>query len=96
MTEQPLTALIVPQGKVLDFIDGRLRNETPEEYVRQEIEKSLVREYHYSREQIAVEFRVKLGRSSKRADIVIFPEGAPHEQEHVWAIIECKSSKVPA
>ena len=89
-----LTAYIVPQGKVLDFIDGRPRNETPEEYVRQEFEKSLVREYHYLPDEIAVEFRVKLGRSSKRADLVIFPEDAPHEQEHVWAVIECKSHKV--
>ena len=96
MTDSPVAALIVPQGKTLDFIDGRLRKETPEEYVRQEIEKSLVREYHYSRDEIAVEFRVKLGRSSKRADLVIFPEDAPHQQEHVQTIIECKSPKVPA
>ena len=94
MVEPPITAFIVPQGKILDFIDNSLRNETPEEYVRQEFEKSLVREYHYLREDISVEFRVKLGRSSKRADLVIFPEGAPHEQEHVWAIIECKSPSV--
>jgi type I restriction enzyme M protein len=39
-------AIIIQQGKVLDFIDGKTqRNETPEEYVRQEIAKSLVREY---------------------------------------------------
>lgn len=94
MDEQQVTALIVPQGKILDFIDNTLRNETPEEYVRQEIEKSLVREYRYSREEIAVEFRVKLGSSSKRADIVVFPEDAPHKQEHVWAIIECKGPDV--
>ena len=94
MAKPPITATIVPQGKILDFIDGRLRNETPEEYVRQEFEKSLVREYHYLRDDIAVEFRVKLGRASKRADLVIFPEGAPHKQEHAWAIIECKSPNV--
>lgn len=39
-----VVAFIVPQGKIVDFIDGALRNETPEEYVRQEIEKSLVRQ----------------------------------------------------
>ncbi len=94
MAIKPVTALIVPQGKILDFIDGKLRNETPEEYVRQEIEKSLVREYRYSREEVGVEFRVKLGRASKRADLAIFPEDAPHEQEHAWAIIECKSPDV--
>jgi hypothetical protein len=39
-------AVVVQQGKLLDFIDRTTqRNETPEEYVRQEIAKSLVREY---------------------------------------------------
>ena len=47
MADPEITAFIVPHGKVLDFIDGTIRNETPEEYVRQEIEKSLVREYLY-------------------------------------------------
>ncbi len=94
MASKQVTALIVPQGKILDFIDNKLRKETPEEYVRQEIEKSLVREYHYPREEIAVEFRVKLGRSSKRADLAIFPEGEPHKQEHIWAIVECKAADI--
>ena len=87
--------VLVPQGKVLDFIDETIRKETSEEYVRQEIEKSLIREYRYRRDQIAVEFRVKLGRASKRADLTIFPEDAPHKQEHAWAIIECKAPTVP-
>lgn len=89
-----VSAILVPQGKILDFIDGTIRNETLEEYVRQEIEKSLVREYHYSREDIAVEHQIKLGTAKKRADLIIFPEGAPHSQEHAWTIIECKSPKV--
>lgn len=89
-----VTAIIVPQGKLLDFIDGKIRNETPEEYVRQEIEKSLVREYRYGKEEMAIEFRLALGRATKRADIVIFPEGAAAKQEHVWAVIECKSADV--
>src|SRR6185312_9214087 len=86
-----VVALIVPQGKVVDFIDGMLRNETPEEYVRQEIEKSLVREYKYPREEIGVEFKIKIGVQRKRADLVVFPEGAPRHQENIWAIIECKA-----
>lgn len=88
-------AVLVPQGKILDFIDETIRKETPEEYVRQEIEKSLIREYRYVRDEIAVEFGVKLGTARKRADLVIFPEGAPHKQEHAWAIIECKAPSVP-
>ena len=34
--------LIIPNGKILDFLDEVLRKDTPEEYVRQQIEKSLV------------------------------------------------------
>ena len=90
------TDRLVPQGKLLDYIDGKLRKETPEEYVRQETAKSLVKEYRYPRSEIAVEFRVKLGSSSKKADLVVFQEGAPHEQEHARVIIECKSPKIPA
>lgn len=91
-----LTPRLVPQGKLLDYIDGKLRKETPEEYVRQEIAKSLVKEYRYSRSQIAVEFRVKLGSSRRAADLVVFPDDAPHRQEHAIAVIECKSPKIPA
>lgn len=94
MSLPAVTALIVPQGKVLDFIDNTLRSETPEEYVRQEIEKSLVREYEYPRHDIAVEYRVKMGSSSKRADLVIFAETSARKQEDVWAIIECKQAKI--
>ena len=94
MMTNDLMPRLVPQGKLLDYIDGKLRKETPEEYVRQEIAKSLVKEYRYPRYEIAVEFRVKLGSSSKAADLVVFQEGAPHKQEHAWAIIECKSPKI--
>ena len=89
------TAIIVAQGKVLDFIDGTTqREETAEEYVRQEIAKSLVREYEYSKRDIAVEFKVKLGSSSKRADLVVFPAGSDHAQESAWLIVECKKQDV--
>jgi type I restriction enzyme M protein len=67
-------AIIVQQGKVLDFIDGKTqRPETPEEYVRQEIAKSLVREYLYEKTDIEVEFTVRVGSRKPRADLVVFP-----------------------
>jgi type I restriction enzyme M protein len=89
------TAIIVQQGRVLDFIDGTTqREETPEEYVRQEIAKSLVREYGYAKSDIAAEFKVKLGSSSKRADLVVFPDKAEHTQENAWLIVECKKRDV--
>ncbi len=64
-------AIIIQQGKVLDFIDGvTQRNETPEEYVRQEIAKSLVREYRYEKTYIEVEFTVRVDEDKDwRADL---------------------------
>ncbi len=90
-------AVIVQQGKLLDFIDGiTQRKETPEEYVRQEIAKSLVREYGYSKQEIAVEFVLRLGSRKPRADLVAFGEGDAHQQDRAQIIIECKSQKVKA
>jgi len=87
--------VIVQQGKILDFIDGLTqRNETPEEYVRQEIAKSLVREYDYAKADVAVEFTLRLGSQKPRADLVIFDEGDDHKQDRARIIIECKSQKV--
>jgi type I restriction enzyme M protein len=90
-----IPAVIVQQGRLLDFIDGATqREETPEEYVRQEIAKSLVREYGYSKRDIAVEFPLKVGSRKPRADLVIFPEGAEHAQQDASIIVECKSHSV--
>jgi type I restriction enzyme M protein len=95
MTTQTVAAIIVEQGKVLDFIDGTTqRRETPEEYVRQEIAKSIVREYGYSKADIEVEFTLRVGSRKPRADIVIFPPGAKHTQENAFAILECKAPTV--
>lgn len=89
------TAVIVQQGKVLDFIDGHTqREETPEEYVRQEIAKSLVREYGYNRRDIAVEFTLRLGTRRPRADLIIYAEGVEHAQERAFIIVECKSKTI--
>jgi type I restriction enzyme M protein len=91
---QNVSLLPVPRGKVIDFVDGKLRGDTPEEYVRQEMEKSLVREYRYLRAEIAVEFKIKMGILNKRVDLAVFPEGTPQKQEHIWAIVECKAPDI--
>lgn len=98
MTFQPKPfAVIVQQGKVLDFIDGQTqREETPEEYVRQEIAKSLVREYGYPKKDIAVEFVLRVGSRKPRADLVIFAADADHGQENAYIVVECKAQTVKA
>lgn len=90
-----LGPIIVQQGKLLDFIDGfTQRDETPEEYVRQEIAKSLVREYGYAKPDIGVEFTLRLGSRKPRADLVVFFDGAEHKQEQAYVIVECKAQSV--
>ena len=84
----------LPDGKILDYIDGKLRNDTPEEYVRQNIERRLVMELGFMPEQIAIEFPIKMGSSKRRVDIVVFEKGAEHTQENVWIVIECKRDSV--
>lgn len=91
----PPTGVIVQQGKVLDYIDGvTQRRETPEEYVRQEIAKSLVREYGYGKAEIGVEFTLRLGSRRPRADLVVFPQGDSHHQDNAFVVVECKSQKI--
>lgn len=90
----PLDITTIPDGKIKDFIDDKLRNDTPEEYVRQNIERRLVLELDYAPERIAVEFPIKIGSSRKRVDLAIFPEGKEHNQDNIEVIIECKRDSI--
>lgn len=92
-----IKTIIVPEGKISDYIDGKFRNDTPEEYVRQTIERRLVNEHKYDRGQISVEYTIQLGSSKKRADLVIFSDTKVEKtQENIKIIIECKSENVEA
>ena len=85
----------VPDGYIRDYVDGTFRKDTPEEYVRQTIEKRLINEHKYKREQIKIEFSVKSGSRRRQVDIVVFPKDSPQmTQEQVWLIVECKEEKV--
>lgn len=72
--------ILIPEGKIRDYIDGTIRVDTPEEYVRQTVEKRLINEHKYSKQQIKIEYGIQMGSSKKRADIVIFPEGLTEEE----------------
>jgi type I restriction enzyme M protein len=87
--------IVIPDGKICDYIDGKFRNDTPEEYVRQNIEKRLVNEHKYPKARIAVEFTIRVGSRKPRADIVIFSPHVPQRlQENIHVIIECKKESV--
>lgn len=84
----------VPDGKVADFLTGKFVNDTPEEYVRQNIEKALVRQYKYAPADCAPEFTIRVGSSRKRADIVVFDKGADHTQSNAYILVETKRADV--
>lgn len=84
----------VPDGKVADFLTGKFVNDTPEEYVRQNIEKALVRQYKYAPGDCVPEFPIKVGSARKRVDIVVFGKGDAHTQANAYILIETKRADV--
>lgn len=85
--------IAIPEGKILDFLTKKLVNDNPEEYVRQNIEKALVRQYKYPITDCEPEFSIKVGSSSKRVDVVVFEQGSHHKQENAYILIETKKPK---
>ena len=98
MSENSNIIVIIPEGKVKDYIDGTIRQDTLEEYVRQTVEKRLINEHKYAKEQVKIEYGVQMGASKKRADIVVFSKDSSKEnmkdQHNVWMVIECKKEAV--
>ena len=84
------SVVTIPDGKISDFIDYKIRNDTPEEYVRQSVERRLVLELGYRRDQIPVEFPITMGIQRKRVDLAVFREGTDHIQDNIIIIVECK------
>lgn len=89
-----MTTELIPAGKLRCVITDKLRPDTPEEHVRQRISRSLVEDYGYNKADIEIEYSVNLGRAKKRVDIAIFPSTAPHKQENIKIIVECKREEI--
>lgn len=85
---------LIPPGKVLCFITGLLRKDTPEENVRQRWARTLVDEYGYSKEDVGVEVTIAMGRARKRCDLAIFKHGAEHNQDNIVIAIEVKRDDI--
>lgn len=85
---------LIPPGNLRCFITGKLRKDTPEENIRQRWVRSLVEEYGYSKQDIMLEFPIRMGTAKKRADIVIFKTGANRVQEEITIIVEVKRDEI--
>ena len=86
-TEKPET----PEGKIVDFIDGKLRSDSETEQVRQDFERTLIEEYRYDRGDIGVDVRVKVQDGSrtaqKKASLIVFQPGADEKDENAALVI---------
>lgn len=88
--------IVIPDGKICDYIDGKFRNDTPEEYVRQTIEKRLVNEHKYSPSQIKIEYVLQAGANKPRVDIAVWEKGVEQVQGNIKLMIECKREMIDA
>ena len=84
----------IPPGKIRCFITGVLRQDKPEEHVRQRWARSLVEEYGYDASDIAVEFPIKIGSKRGRSDLVVFKDNSPKNQENILIVVEAKRADV--
>ncbi|WP_426336643.1 N-6 DNA methylase [Pseudoduganella sp. R-31] len=86
--------VVVPDDKIVDYIDGRFRADKPEERVRQNILKRLVDSLKYPKTRIKVEHGIRLGSAKPRIDIAIFKDGHSGTQESIEVVVECKQESV--
>lgn len=74
---------------ILDEIRKKFVVLTPEEWVRQHIIKYLINQKHYPSGRIGVEVSLKVNKTSKRSDIVVFDKSG-----NPFLIVECKATDV--
>ncbi len=87
MKSEPIEGRV---GYICDFITGRWLKDKPEEGPRQILEKRLVEEYGYSKNQMEIEFPVQKG--SKRigpTDIAVFRNGKKII-DNLYIVVETK------
>ena len=87
-----MSKILAIDGKIKCLITGKLRKETPEEYVRQEYVNTLINIYNYPIDNIELEFPIKIGAGTKYIDIAIF-NSRTKSQENVYIAVESKKKK---
>ena len=74
-----------PGGKIVDFIDGKLRADIETEKIRQDFERTLIEEYRYERADVRVDVRIKVQDGSrvaqKKASLVVFQTAAAEKDQ---------------
>lgn len=82
-----------PDGKIIDFIDGKLRADSETELIRQDFERTLIEEYRYDRSDIAVDVRFKVPDGTrtvqKKVSLVVYsPSANRKDEESAYVLIQ--------
>jgi Type I restriction enzyme R protein N terminus (HSDR_N) len=80
----------IEDGKIFDYITGKLVAENDKERVRQRIARALFHEYGISVDDMEPDFKVKVDGSNKKIDIAIFEPGSEHTPENVRRLVVCQ------
>ncbi len=87
--------LLTADGRIVDFLDPDvLRQNTPEEHVRQNYAQKLHYEYGYSKDQIAIQAPVQIGSETRYADIAVYltaTHALSRDQGGVRLVVETKA-----
>jgi len=105
--DQPIELEFAPDGKLVDFLDGVLLENRPEERVRQTFLRVLHYEYGYPKEVMLREVTIMQGANHvleqdgtpTRADIVVYlnkAAKASKDQGKIKFVVECKRPDVDA
>lgn len=80
-----------PEGKIIDFIDGKLLADTDTEHIRQDFERTLIEEYRYDRADIGVDVRVRVHDGARvvprKASLVVYQPGSQNRDETAIQIL---------
>lgn len=80
-----------PEGKIVDFVDGKLRADSETEQVRQDFERTLIEEYRYDRADIGVDVRIGVHDGArlaqKKASVVVYRPGTEEKDENAVHVV---------
>jgi type I restriction enzyme M protein len=86
--EEGVTA--IPDGKLLDYITGKLIKDGSKELVRQRIARALFHEYGISVEDMVPDFPIPIEGRKKKVSIAIFRHDHDHAIENVRRVVVCE------
>lgn len=81
------------EGKITDFIDGKLRPDNELEQIRQNFERTLIEEYRFDKTDVGVDVRIRVQDGTRTVQrkiaLAVFRSGAKtREQEDIHIVIQ--------